>query len=62
VDRLDADGTRVLGQESTSPPIIRPLKNTPVQGSQAEMPMPSGFQAQERQQAQHDHHHALDTA
>jgi hypothetical protein len=28
VDRLDADGTRVLGQESTNPPISSPLKNT----------------------------------
>src|SRR5579871_6460000 len=49
VDRLDADGTRVLGQESTNPPILSQLKNTPIQ-------------APEREQAQHDHHHARNTA
>jgi hypothetical protein len=42
VDRLDADGTRVSGQESTSPPIFTPLKNTPF-GADAEMPMPRDF-------------------
>jgi hypothetical protein len=28
VDRFDADGTRVLSQESTNPPIPAPAKNT----------------------------------
>jgi hypothetical protein len=32
VDRFDADGTRVSGQESTSPPISRPLKKPLVRG------------------------------
>src|SRR6478672_376813 len=47
-----------------SPRVHRhpPLKKHLVQGPGTEMPMPSGFQAQERQQAQHDHHHARDTA
>jgi hypothetical protein len=38
------------------------LKKHLFQESGAEMPMPSGFQAEERQQAQHDHHHARDIA
>jgi hypothetical protein len=36
VDRLDADGTRVLGQESTNPPILSQLKNTPIQGPRSD--------------------------
>jgi hypothetical protein len=59
--RFHSNGTatrfHLSGSRSSSP-----LKNHLVQGSRAEMPMPSGFQAQERQQAQHDHHHARDTA
>jgi hypothetical protein len=39
------------------------VKKHLIQGAGAEMPMASGFQAQERPQAQHDHHHhARDTA
>jgi len=62
VDRLDADGTSVSGQESTNPPTPRPLKKHLIEGSGAEMPIPWGFQAQERPQVQHDHHHARDSA
>jgi hypothetical protein len=41
---------------------IHPLKKHPCSGARAELPMPSGFQVQERQQAKRDHHHARDTA
>src|SRR5579871_1526220 len=51
------------GFRARSPRIHRlsTLKKHLVQGSGSEMPMPSGFQVQERQQAQHGHH-ARDTA
>ena len=60
VDRLDADGTRVSGQESTNSTDHPTLKKHLIEGPGAEMPMPSGFQPQNGPQAQHDHHHAHD--
>jgi hypothetical protein len=62
VDRFDADGTRVFGLESTNPPILRSLKNHLHRAGSAETPTPSAFQAEERRQAQHDHHHARHSA
>jgi hypothetical protein len=52
------------GFQARSPRIQRfsPRKKHLIQRVEAEMQMPSGFQAQERRQAQHDHHHARDTA
>jgi hypothetical protein len=52
------------GFRARSPRIRRffRLKKHLIQGAAAGMPMPSGFQAQQQQQAQHESHHARDTA
>jgi hypothetical protein len=49
VDRVDADGTSVLGQESTNPPISRPKKTPSLERA---IPVARSD----------DHHHARDTA
>ena len=60
VDRLDADGTRVSGQESTNPPISCPLKNTPHWSAplqwRSEIMSATGVARSD------EHHHARDTA
>ena len=60
VDRLDADGTRVSGQESTNPPTSRLMKNTPYRS--APLQGRSEIMSAHGVARSDEHHHARDTA